>query len=57
MKPKRGRPTVNPGESSTDIHLTVPSSVYDHMSALAATQKTTVPDIIRKQLSEFRNPK
>ena len=51
MKPhKRGRPTVAPGESSTDVHLTVSSSLYDHMSALAAKQQTSVPDVIRKQL-------
>ncbi len=52
MKPnKRGRPTVTPGDTSTDVHLTVSSRLYDRMSALAARQQTSVPDVIRKHLA------
>ncbi len=53
MKPKRGRPTVVPGESSTDVHLTMSASLYDRMSALAVKQQTSVPDVIRKQLAHL----
>jgi hypothetical protein len=48
---RRGRPSVSPGERSTDVHLTIPDSLYDRAYAKASSQRETVPEIIRRALA------
>jgi hypothetical protein len=45
---KRGRPPVSSSESSTDVHLTIPDSLYDLVYAAASLKRITVPEAIRQ---------
>jgi hypothetical protein len=51
MAEKRGRPTVSPSEPSTDVHLTMPESLYDRVYATASRERLTVPEVIRRALT------
>jgi hypothetical protein len=55
---KRGRPALSPDETSADVHLTVPASLYDRIYTEAATDRISVPEFIRQIITrELRNPK
>jgi len=51
MSNKRGRPALSPDESSTDVHLTMPASLYDRAYAEASRERVSVPEVIRRALS------
>lgn len=51
MKRPRGRPPVAPGDTSTDVHLTIPSSMYDRAYKKAGDRET-VQDVIRRALEK-----
>jgi hypothetical protein len=45
-----GRPPVSLSEPSTDVHVTVPNSLYDRAYAVAAKERVSVPEVIRRAL-------
>ena len=51
MASKRGRPSVSPKEPSTDVHLTLPVSVYDRAYLEASKARLSVPEVIRRALT------
>ena len=47
--PKRpGRPPLAPGDTTTSVHIRVPSKLFDKACTAATEQRTTVRDIIRR---------
>lgn len=49
---RRGRPSVSPGEASTDVHVTVPASLYDRAYAKASSDRVNVQELIRRALAK-----
>ena len=49
-KPHRGRPSVEPDQPSTDVHLTISIRLYDLAYAEASKRRVTVPEVIRRAL-------
>ncbi len=49
---KRGRPSVSPRETSTDVHLTMSESLYDRAYAEASKTRVSVPEVIRRALQK-----
>lgn len=50
---RRGRPSVNPGESSVSLSVTVPVSTYDRLTQMAARQHSDLAPLVREALSRF----
>ena len=42
---------TSPDEESTDIHLTVPASVYDRWHAEARRERVTIPELVRRAVA------
>ena len=47
---KRGRPPLDPGDPSVDVHLMIPGKAYDHAYQLARAQDVTVPEVLRRAI-------
>lgn len=46
----RGRPRLDEDDTSTVLSVRLPSNLYDSAHRLAQTQRTTVPDIVRRAI-------
>lgn len=53
MPRKRGRPALSPNDRSIDVHLKLPSRMYDQTYAIAAQLRMTVPKVIRIAISRL----
>jgi hypothetical protein len=61
MKPRRGRPPLDPDGPSVSVHLRLLSKDYDALFARAREQRVTVPQTIRRVLAanigtQYRRP-
>lgn len=45
---KRGRPPLVEGESSANVHVTMPVSLYDRLYVAASGDRISVPERIRR---------
>lgn len=50
MSNKRGRPTLNPGEPSSSLHVTLPNSDRDKLDRLALRQNIPTAEVARRLL-------
>ena len=58
MQHRRGRPPLDSTDPSTKVCLALPSKRYDALYARAASQRVSVPELIRRSLDHaIRNPK
>jgi predicted HicB family RNase H-like nuclease len=49
-KPRRGRPSISPVESSTDLHFRVETSLYDRAYSAASRDGVSVPEAVRQAM-------
>lgn len=49
-KRPRGRPPVEPGDPSVDVHVRLPSKTYDDAYDRARRERLTVPEVLRRAL-------
>jgi hypothetical protein len=48
---RRGRPSIAPSDQpSADVHVTLPPQKYDAAYKLAAEQRVSVPELLRRAL-------
>jgi hypothetical protein len=50
--PKRGRPALDDSDPSVDVHLKLPSRVYDDVYQQARSERVTVPELLRQALAQ-----
>lgn len=43
---------MSPSESSADVHLTMPASLYDRVYSEASKKRVSVPEVIRRALDK-----
>lgn len=52
-----GRPPVEEGDSSVYVGVTLPSKHYDDLCKRAQREEVSVPEIIRRDLLDKKDPK
>jgi hypothetical protein len=50
MKPRPGRPPLDPADPSVAMCLRLPAKRYDDLYARARTERVSVPELIRRIL-------
>jgi len=56
-KRPRGRPRLDPGDASVDVHFRLPAKQYDRLCHEASTERLSLADLFRSVLTErLRRP-
>jgi hypothetical protein len=49
---RRGRPTLEPGQSSSLVALKLPDAMYDEVYRRASSRRESMADVIRRALKD-----
>jgi len=49
---RRGRPALDPSDTSVPVSLSLPSRTFDEISRQAMRENVSVPEIIRRKLRQ-----
>lgn len=51
-----GRPPLDPTDRSIDVHLSLPSKLYDHVDRLARAQGVSMAELFRRAIRRAMDP-
>jgi hypothetical protein len=51
-EPKRGRPSVAPGQTTARVHVSLAPADYDRAHSIARRDGVSVPEVVRRGLSK-----
>lgn len=54
QRKRKGRPTLDPHDTSASVCLVLPSKQFDQLDAEARRERVSLPELIRRRLREKR---